>query len=242
MTLVREHFIRKLGLSTVAVDQGTSQQQIDVGSARCDLGLVAVVADVVGGSHIMQQGPPVEAATTHIEAIAIDRLAGPGRLEATAMTLTASKRRAIVEVRFRLGETTALVHVGFALRAVAELPDMSGSQWRDEVDAIDVPLYERIGVEVDGDVARVRLEPHLFNHVEALQGGAMAALLEAAAVGDTSRAPKRVAQATVTYLAMARHDEIVATADRSMGDHLVVVDAHAGTTHATRAVMALIDA
>ncbi len=46
----------------------------------------------------------------------------------------------------------------------------------------------------------------------------------------------------MTYLSQARHDEIVATADRSMGDHLVVVDAYAGTTHATRAVMALTDA
>jgi acyl-coenzyme A thioesterase PaaI-like protein len=242
MTLVREHFIRKLGMSPIAPEGEVSHLRIDVGSTRCDLGLVATVADVIGGSHVMLQRAPAEAATTHLEAIAIDRLAGPGVLEATATTLTASKRRAIVEVRFRLGGTAALVHVGFALRAVADMPDMSGSQWREEVAAIDVPLYERIGVEVDGDVARVPLEPHLFNHVEALQGGAMAALLEAAAVGDATRRRRRVAQATVTYLAQARHDEIVATADRSMGDDLVVVDAYAGTTHATRAVMALVDA
>src|SRR3954454_11237802 len=224
MTLVREHFIRKLGLSTVAPDGAESHLRIDVGSARCDLGLVATVADVIGGSHVMRQRAPAEAATTHLEAIAIDRLAGPGPLEATATTLTASRRRAIVEVRFRLGDSTALVHVGFAIRAVTEMPDMSGSQWREEVAAIDEPLYERIGVEVDGDVARVQLEPHLFNHVEALQGGAMAALLEAAAVGNRSRGRRRVAQATVTYLSQARHDEIVATADRSMGEDLVIVD------------------
>lgn len=209
-----EHFIRELDLGLEHVP-GHSTARADVGVLRCDAGLIATVVDVIGGHLVMQERAPAFVATTHIELHGIDQLSGPGQLVADAVMIGSSKRRAITEVRLRLGDSVALAHAGFAVR---EDPDLEEHRVRlpRAGRVVGTPVWAQIGVEdVDG-AAQVVVGPYIHNHVGALQGGAMMALLERAAL-LAAPAGHVVSDATINYLVQARADLVRAEVTANLG-------------------------
>jgi acyl-coenzyme A thioesterase PaaI-like protein len=232
VVLAPEHFIRWLDLGLEQVEGG-SRLVTDIGDLRCDAGLIATAVDVLAGHLTMRERFPALLATTHIELHGIDLLEGPGELVADARTIASSKRRVITEVRLRLGGHVAIAHVGLAVR---EHPQADEDGWgRPRAgDVVTTPVWQQIGVEAVDGGARVEVNPHIHNHVGGLQGGAMVALLERAALLAAPAAPF-VTDATINYLVQARAETVLARVGSHVGDVIAVdaVDAVAGTHFAT---------
>jgi acyl-coenzyme A thioesterase PaaI-like protein len=227
------NFIYRLGMEHAFDGEGLPTVSVTLGQHRCDVGLAATLVDIVGGRAVMQRRSASVFATTHIELHGIDVLVGPGRLTATARVLSMSKRRCLIEIVLKTSTASAIGHVGFAIRDLPPAASslMSGSPSSSSPASamtapagimIEVPVWEMIGVALPSPGhSSITPDPSVANHLQALQGGATAALIEAAACGAVAE-PGRILDASINYLAQARGDSIEAIVSHTSGGVFVV--------------------
>jgi hypothetical protein len=157
----------------------------------------------------------------------IDALIGPGRLTASTRVLSMSTRRSVVEVVIETSTASAVSHVGFAVRDQPEAANSTSSATADTAAAtpeiiIESPLREAIGVVLIGPGhSSIKLDRCVANHLLALQGGATAALIEAAVYGDGTE-PGLFMDASINYWAQARGDSVEANVVHNQGGVSVV--------------------
>jgi acyl-coenzyme A thioesterase PaaI-like protein len=185
-----------------------------------DVGPLALLADIVGGGCTAAQVGPRSMSTTEMSIHGLAALRGPGMLVAKASLVGLSRNRSTASVRLWFEERpqeVAAASVVFKLWPNPMPKPSNGGEWTTGSAAVPLKttLAEFIGVAVDADGLRaeVALRADMHNHVESLQGGLTAALLEAAARTCVDPAASITTMA-ITYVAQARVGPVRATAQR----------------------------
>lgn len=205
------HFIPRLGMQMHFTEDGGHILQLDIGDRPADIGLVGLLADMAGGQVIIMARQPCESATTQLEVHGASNLVGPGEIIARSRLLATSKRRGVIEHHFELGGGHAVAHTTFAVRDGSLRPTVFGLNAR--VAPSTEPLWQFIGARQEDGRAAITLGPLVANHVEALHGGAVIALGEAAAVQVVQ--PGEVLESvSIHYLHAVRGHTAYATATR----------------------------
>jgi acyl-coenzyme A thioesterase PaaI-like protein len=205
-----------------------------------DVGVLAVLVDVIGGIVVLHQEPPCGISTTEMTMHGLHRLRGPGLVVGTARLVSISTNRGCVEVDLAMeGQTggSAASTVVFKRWPGVEIPVPEEMSFGNASVPIAQRLWERARIERhehDG-VAEVALRHELTNHVAALQGGVTAALLEAAAMTRFDAGTELQSMA-ITYLAQGRVGPFRATARRTGPDADVVVATVIDLGHGDRPV------
>ena len=174
------HFIPRLGMQMHFTEDGGHILQLDIGDRPVDVGLVGLLADMAGGQVIIMARQPCESATTQLEVHDASNLVGPGEIVARSRLLATSKRRGVIEHHFELGGGHAVAHTTFAVRDGSLRPTVFTPAHRQAPSM--QPLWQFIGARQEDGRAAITLGPLVANHVEALHGGAVIALGEAAAL------------------------------------------------------------
>lgn len=219
-----DHFIQRLDLGI----EETGERSVVMTAESlvpADVGLLATMVDVIGGSLIIGVRPQATLPTTNIELHGLGHLVQPGPIVADARLVAMSKRRATAEVAIDIAGQRAWAIAGFVVRDDPTRPPIErGPRPARSGRVLTGPLWQEIGVgQVDGG-AEVRVEPHLYNNNAALQGGATVALLEAAA--RTAIGPGDViAHVTINYYQQVRGD-VARARVRFRHGQLVVVDVY----------------
>ena len=218
-----DHFIQQLDLGMEPA--GERRMAITAASEHpCDVGLLATMVDVVGGSLVIRERPQAGIPTTNIELLGLDQLRGAGEIRADARMAAMSKRRATVEATLEVGGHQAWGVAGFVVRDDPTQPAVPAGDARPPRvgRVLERPLWEEIGVRQVERGAEVGIEPRLYNNATALQGGATVALLEAAALTVLGPA-ESISAASINYFLQVRGQQASARV-RTRTGRLVVVD------------------
>jgi acyl-coenzyme A thioesterase PaaI-like protein len=192
-----------------------------------DVGILAVLVDVIGGIVVLRHEQPCGISTTEMTMHGLHRLRGPGLVVATARLVSITANRGCVEVDLAMEGSTrgsAASSVVFKRWPGVEIPVPEEMSFGNASVPVPQRLWERARIERgdDGGVAEVALRHELTNHVAALQGGVTAALLEAAGLTRFD-ATTELRSMTLTYLAQGRVGPFRATAHRTGPDADVIV-------------------
>lgn len=192
-------------------------------TGRTRVGVLATLLDVVAGEAAIRSALPDWAATSDLS-LSVDEIPTSGPIEARASILRAGRQTIVLEASLRDGRDGrefGLGHLGFA-RLPAKTDFQSRGHWAEAPTSrtdfgtsdtgFEKPLLEKMGlVRGNGEAAGVAqipsVPPYLINSLGALQGGALAILLEAAAEHFARVAlarPVRVRSLAIHYLKLAR--------------------------------------
>lgn len=200
-------------------------------SGRPRVGVLATLVDVIAGEIAIRSVRPNWTATSDLS-VYVDDVPTRGRVYASARVLRAGRQTVVLEASLRsdADEEFALAQVGFAvLPARSEF--QSDTHWaaaptpRTEFGLTDSgfekSLLDTLGFETDhGDPSTSRLPTipsYLINSLGALQGGAVAILVEAAAEGfarATLGRSVRLRSLAIHYLKLGRVGPIRAACRR----------------------------
>ena len=190
-------------------------------TGRPRVGVLATLVDVVAGEVAIRSVLPGWTATSDLS-LQLDDLPNEGAIEARPQILRSGQQTVVVEVALcsaadanQLGIAT----VGFAILK-ARNEDQKGGHWADAPQArtefaladtlLEVPILDAVGVEfgsANPAVAHLGLQPYLRNSLGALQGGAVAILIEAAAekfAASMLDGALQVRSLAIHYLKLAR--------------------------------------
>jgi acyl-coenzyme A thioesterase PaaI-like protein len=211
------HLLRDLGLVVTHDGPGTACAVSRLHSGLADpegrvlTGVAATVCDVVAGGLAARAAAPGWIATSDLHVALVDP-PGPHReLRAAAGVLRAGRSTVLVEVDLRVDGTP----VGVATAAFAvlgrrahnpEIPVAATERWELGPAASEAPVLARAGIRPDPrrGATTLTVGPYVRNSLGAVQGGALALLVEAAARHQDPAAPLRVTELHLTYLALAR--------------------------------------
>jgi acyl-coenzyme A thioesterase PaaI-like protein len=243
------HLLRDLRI-VVEGEAKESAGRLEVVPALADaggrprVGVLATLVDVVASQVAIRSVLPGWTATSNLS-LDLGDLPTEGVIEAIPRILRSGRQTVVVEVVLRsatdakqLGVTT----VGFSiLRARNDV--QKGGHWAEVPEArtefaladrfLEKPILEAVGLEFDSAdpaVARMAVRPYLLNSLGALQGGAVAILLEAAAedfAGASLEGALQVRSLAVHYLKLARVGPVRAQSRviaRSRGGLLVRIE------------------
>jgi acyl-coenzyme A thioesterase PaaI-like protein len=221
--------------------------EITDSGGRVRVGVLATLVDVVAGEMAIRTVLPGWTATSDLS-VHVDEVPGEGPIEASARVLRSGRQTVVLEATLRAGidrREFGVAHVGFAI-----LPPrgdlQSGSHWaaapaeRTEFalpdSGFEKPILDTLGLEFDVESPAITRLPgipdYLINSLGALQGGAVAILLEAAAerfARATLTGPVRVRSIAIHYLKLGRVGPIRAESRRiarTAGGELVRVTLH----------------
>lgn len=195
--------------------------EIADGGGRTRVGVLATLVDVIAGETALRAVLPRWTATSDLT-LHLAELPARGPIEATAQILRSGRQTVVLEAALRGddGSGLGMGRVGFAVLPARD-PLQSGGHWA-EAPATDTdfstpesgfrrPILEEMGIEFDAEtpgVARLAGVPsRLVNSLGALQGGAVAILVEAAAerFAISRLGPRvRVRSLSIHYLKLAR--------------------------------------
>jgi uncharacterized protein (TIGR00369 family) len=245
------HLLRDLRLQFEHVDDSTSRSWMPVvpelcaddGSVRA--GALATLVDVIGGGLAATAAQPDWIATADLT-LHVVGAATSGSVGAHARVVHAGRTTVVIEVEL---QDHAEREIGLATMSFARLPrrdtnpDIRGeraaglSTMALPTSRLDGPLVDMLGARVV-DAARGELEVPVgewsLNSLGAMQGGAVATVIDAAAeaaIRAAASEPLVVTDLQITYLALGRVGPI-----RTRVDVLDVRDGHA------RAHVELVDA
>lgn len=246
------HLLRDLGIVIDRDDAGARASlaivpEIGDATGRPRLGAVATLVDVVAGEtaiRAIRAILPGWTATSDL-GLYVDELPMHGSIEATPRVLRSGRQTVILEVALRSVDEAR--ELGFATLGFAVLPVRSdlqkSDQWADTPErhtefalpdsGFRKPVLDAIGLEFDPSdpgIARIDVSPYLRNSLGALQGGAVATVLEASAEHRAAAlldGPLRVRSLAIHFLKLARVGPIRAEArpfSRSAGGLLLRVE------------------
>jgi len=243
------HLLRDLRI-VVEGEAKESAGRLEVVPALADaggrprVGVLATLVDVVASQVAIRSVLPGWTATSNLS-LDLGDLPSEGVIEAVPRILRSGRQTVVVEVVLRgAADATQLgvATVGFSiLRARNDV--QKGGHWAEAPEArtefaladrfLEKPILEAVGLEFDSAdpaVARMAVRPYLLNSLGALQGGAVAILLEAAAenfAGTSLEGALQVRSLAVHYLKLARVGPVRAQSRaiaRSRGGLLVRVE------------------
>jgi acyl-coenzyme A thioesterase PaaI-like protein len=203
-------------------------------SGRLRVGVIATLVDVIAGETAIRSVRPNWTATSNLS-VYVDQIPTRGAIQASAQVLRSGRRSVVLEATLRGGEAGgeasreaqdafAVAQIGFAVlpaRGDFQSDTQSDTHWasvpavRTEFGLADSgfekPLLETMGIEFDdrdASISRLRAIPsYLINSLDALQGGAVAILAEAAAerfAAATLGGFVRVRSLAIHYLELGR--------------------------------------
>jgi acyl-coenzyme A thioesterase PaaI-like protein len=221
-------FMQELDLRLRVDGRGDPTVALQIGfDGPVDVGVLAVLVDVIGGIVVLRHEQPSGISTTEMTMHGLHRLRGPGLVVGTARLVSISANRGCVQVDLAVEGATGgrtVSTVVFKRWPGVEIPVPEEMSVGNASVPIPQRLWERARIERrdDDGVAEVALRHELTNHVAALQGGVTAALLEAAAMTRFDEGTELQSMA-LTYLAQGRVGPFRATAHRTGSDADVVV-------------------
>lgn len=213
-------------------------------SGRTRVGVLATLVDVVAGERAIRSVLPNWTATSDLS-VYVDEVPRTGAIEATAEILRTGRQTIVLEATLREADGEApfgVGQIGFAVLAArgdiqtrghwAEAPEIRTVFARPD-SGFQNGLLETMGLEESpGDPSRIRL-PHIgtyaTNSLDALQGGAVAIVLDACAerfAAAELACDVRVRSVAIHYLKLGRVGPIRAEAQsvaRTTGGLLVRV-------------------
>ena len=261
-----KHLLRDLRIVVDRVGQDTVARleptpEIADATGRIRVGVLATLVDVIAGETAIRSVLPNWTATSNL-AVFVDEIPPSEPVEATARVLRSGRQTVILEVALRgarAGGEIGVAQVGFAI-----LPSRNDVQsrghWAEAPEArtefarpdsgFRKPILEAIGFVHDlGDPTISRLPgvpPYLVNSLGALQGGAVAILVDAAAehfAAERLGGSVRVRSLVIQYLNLGRVGPIRAecrSIARTAGGllvHVTLFDEGAGDTLLTVATI-----
>ncbi len=211
------HLLRDLGLAVTHDGPGTAGavSRLHPGLAdpegRVLVGVAATVCDVVAGGLAARAAAPGWIATSDLHVALVDAPVPHREVRATARVLRAGRSTVVVEVDLHVGGSP----LGSASAAFAvlerrahnpEIPVAGTTHWELGPAASEAPVLARAGIRPDPVTGGTSLTvgPYVRNSLGAVQGGALALLVEAAARNQDPAAPLRATEIHLTYLALAR--------------------------------------
>jgi uncharacterized protein (TIGR00369 family) len=227
------HLLRDLRLEFDHADGGDGRAWMPVvpelcaddGSVRA--GALAILVDVIGGGLAATAAQPDWIATADLTL----HVVGPatsGSVEARARVVHAGRTTVVIEVELYDGADSG---IGLATMSFARLPRRDGnpdvgasrfdgpSTMALPTSRLDAPLVDMLGARVV-DAARGELEVPVgewsLNSLGAMQGGAVATVIDAAAeaaIRSATAEPLLVTDLQVTYLALGRVGPIRTSVD-----------------------------
>jgi len=199
---------------------------------RIRVGVLATLVDVIAGEMAIRSVLPKWTATSDLS-VYVDEVPTSGRVEARSRILRAGRQTVVLEVGLRGGTEAkqfGVAHVGFAvLPSRNEL--QSGGHWAEAPETrtefglagsgFEKPLLETLGFDFDVQDATTssirKVDDYVRNSLGAIQGGAVAILLEASAERFASAelaGPVRVRSLAIHYLKLGRVGPIRAVSRR----------------------------
>ncbi len=190
-------------------------------TGRPRVGVLATLVDVVAGEVAIRSVLPGWTATSDLN-IHVDDLPTEGAIEATPRILRSGRQTVVVEVALRSAADAnqlGVATVGFAILQ-ARSDEQKGGHWAESPEArtefalagtlLKEPILDAVGLEFDSlnpAIARIGVRPFVRNSLGALQGGAVAILLEAAAenfAASSLEGALQVRSLAIHYLKLAR--------------------------------------
>lgn len=218
------HFLRHLRIEADATRPGVCVGRLPVLPDLCGpdasvrLGAVAAALDVTAGTLAVQSVYPDWTATTHLS---IQTSAGiaSGSVTLTCRVARAGRTSVFIEARLTDDDGTAVGSATIGFQRLIRRdgnPDAAGApEGRVTRLGSDTPedrpaLTDFIGVRPGGDGVEIDLSTRVANSFGTIQGGVVATLLEAAALGTAALDPTgetpvgRIADLEVHYLAAGK--------------------------------------
>jgi acyl-coenzyme A thioesterase PaaI-like protein len=213
-------------------------------SGRPRVGVLATLIDVVAGEMAIRSVLPNWTATSELS-VQVDELPARGSIEATPRLLRSGRQRVVLEVALRSGSDARALGIGTVGFSVlpARSEFQQGGHWAEAPasrtefglpdSGFEKSVFDSMGLEFEEGTpgsARVGVPAYLLNSLNALQGGAVAILLEASAEHFAAAClggPVRVRSLAVHYLELCRVGPIRAEARsiaRTPGGMLVRVE------------------
>lgn len=211
------HLLRDLGLVVTHDGPGTGTATCTLHPGLCDpdgrvlAGVAGTVCDVVAGGLAARAAAPGWIATSDLHVALVDAPGPHRRLQATARVLRAGRSTVLVDVGLHvdgtpLGVATAAFAVLERRAHNPEIPVAGTDRWELGPAATEAPVLDRAGIRPDPVTGGTSLTvgPYVRNSLGAVQGGALALLVEAAARHHEPGAGLRATEIHLTYLALAR--------------------------------------
>ncbi|MBW2423207.1 MAG: hypothetical protein JRG86_03115 [Deltaproteobacteria bacterium] len=221
-----EHLLRDLRVVVERDERGVTgcveivPEMLDA-TGRVRLGVLATVVDVAGGECAIRAVRPDWIATSDLSVYATTRPES-GTLAVRPRVLRKGRQTVVLDAAFEERETGR--ELGLATLGFAILPARSEFQknghWAEAEGArtefahdhsrLQAPLLDTLGIEPDPErpgVAHLAVRPYVINSLGAMQGGAIAILLDAAAEDFAFRKLGRPAQLrglAIHYLKLGR--------------------------------------
>ncbi|MDH3706486.1 MAG: hypothetical protein OES57_10490, partial [Acidimicrobiia bacterium] len=207
---------------------GSATGVLPVAEGVVDGGLLAILADIVGGTVAIRAAAPCGISTTSITVLSIAQDPGRGELRASGAVVHRTRSSATVDVTFTSAADPSIQGVAIVGFRIWEADgSLEPAPNRDKAagdrslagegrTVLDRPSAElaSIGVDPAARSATVELDDNVSNHIGALLGGVMATLLESAARSGLGPGD-RLRSMAVSYFAQARVGPVVATASAS---------------------------
>jgi acyl-coenzyme A thioesterase PaaI-like protein len=223
----RQHLLRDLRIVVDRVGHDVvarlepSPEIVD-STGRTRVGVLATLVDVIAGETAIRSVLPSWTATSNL-AVYVDEIPLSDPIEVTSQILRSGRQTVILEVELRSGRDgreIGVAQIGFAILPARNDVQSSG-HWAEAPEArtdfatpdsgFNEPILETMGLIFDPeDAAIARLPtvpPYLINSLGALQGGAVAILVEAAAehfAAARLEGSVRVRSLVIQYLKLGR--------------------------------------
>jgi len=222
-----QHLLRDLRIVVDRVGQDVVARldpspQIADPTGRTRVGVLATLVDVIAGEAAIRSVLPNWTATSNL-AVYVDEIPQSDPIEATSRVLRSGRQTVVLEVELRSGREgreIGVAQIGFAILAArndlqssrhwAEAPE-ARTDFATPTSGLRKPILETIGLVYDLDDPSISwlpgVPPYLINSLGALQGGAVAILVDAAAEHfATARlgGSVRVRSLVIQYLRLGR--------------------------------------
>jgi uncharacterized protein (TIGR00369 family) len=222
----REHLLRDLGLC-IERDAEGSRAWLDVVPNLCApgagvrAGVLAALVDIVAGEAAARAASPNWIATSDL-VLDLTRPVTGGRATATPRLLRSGRQTVVIEVEISASGGPDPGPAGLAVLGFAVLPSRGGVQRLDPHSALPrtdfalpgsglrMPLAERLQARVldaEAGVVEMPVTPYVMNSLGAMQGGALASLVDFAAEAAGSfvgAASWQTTDLAIHYLALGR--------------------------------------
>jgi len=191
------------------------------GAGRIRVGVLATLVDVAAGETAIRAVVPQWIATSDLS-LYVTPLPASGTIEARPRVIRKGRQTVVLEAVFLDAESRrelGLATLGFAILPARNAIQKSG-HWADAIEhrtefghedsGLDGPLIDTVGIEFDAGrpgIAHLAVRSYLLNSLGAIQGGAMAILLESTAehfATATLAQPVCVRGLAIHYLKLAR--------------------------------------